>query len=435
MAALSRRLRRGARLLEAGTPATGAIRTLLASLDYAGDADAGVRRPDRAALLRAAAGMTRLFQLQSISAPGLRVFGAEIDPAAQKGATWDGPTASVSGTGTSTSQAFEACIGEAVELLSQYALHSDEPHWLRADPASVGATDALRAVLAPLAPDCDWLPATRLTDGAPTFVPVDLCLRRPESRRDFVAPYPLSIGCAAGPTASAATLHALLELIERDAAALWWRGGVRGHALSVEAMGDAAALLGTLRHGHAARRTWLLDITGDLPVPCVAAVSCRADGVWFAAGLAARTTMQAAACAAILELCQMELGGQVAAAKQREAGDTALNPRDHAHLRRQAGFSVAACQALHPLPPRASAATIDAADPGDAVSALVDRLAAQGLVPVAVDLTRPFLAIPVIRVICPGLEQEPSLHIGSRLAAQIARTGGAGAYTNGVSLM
>ena len=57
----------------------------------------------------------------------------------------------------------------------------------------------------------------------------------------------------------------------------------------------AEALLPRLRQRATRRRNWLLDITTDIGVPCVAAVSCGANGFGFAFGLAARPTLKASA--------------------------------------------------------------------------------------------------------------------------------------------
>ena len=76
-----------------------------------------------------------------------------------------------------------------------------------------------------------WFRATRSTDGSEVLLPADICLRRPPAQREFTPPFPLSIGSAAGPSREAAALHGLLELIERDAAALWWRGGQFGRSI------------------------------------------------------------------------------------------------------------------------------------------------------------------------------------------------------------
>ena len=59
-----------------------------------------------------------------------------------------------------------------------------------------------------------------------------------------------------------------------------------------------------------------------------------ADGFGFAFGLSARPTLEAAARAAITEMCQIELADAVIATKRSERGDAALNAQDRTHLRR-----------------------------------------------------------------------------------------------------
>ena len=96
-----------------------------------------------------------------------------------------------------------------------------------------------------------WYRATRLTDGCEVWLPADICLRRPPAQRDFTPPFPLSIGSAAGPSRDAAALHGLLELIERDAASLWWRGGQLARSIPPQHEAGIAVegLLRQLRHG------------------------------------------------------------------------------------------------------------------------------------------------------------------------------------------
>jgi hypothetical protein len=193
----------------------------------------------------------------------------------------------------------------------------------------------------------------------------------------------LSIGCAAGPSTDAAALHGLLELVERDAAAVWWRGGRRPRPLALEhpALADAAALLARLRQGGRGRRSWLLDITTDLGVPAVAAVSVGLDGAGFCCGLAARPGLAAACRAALLELCQMELALAVVAAKREEGGEAALNPRDLSHQARFTGIHAARCALLHPLgEPAAAEAAAPETTPAEALAGLKPAFRADGTV-------------------------------------------------------
>ena len=238
-----------------------------------------------------------------------------------------------------------------------------------------------------------WFRATRSTDGSEVLLPADICLRRPPAQREFTPPFPLSIGSAAGPSREAAALHGLLELIERDAAALWWRGGQFGRSIPPQHEAGIAAenLLRQLRHTAAARRrTWLLDITTDVGVPSVAAVSCRADGSGFAFGLAARPRLEAAVRSAITEMCQLELADSVVATKRSERGDGALNAQDRTHLRR-AMINADQCILLQPVAERATHLSIHATEASDIFGLIVQRLEKLGIETFCLDLTRRIL--------------------------------------------
>lgn len=430
--AAAERLRRGA-------GAQGDADPLLAMLGY--DAPGGTEDATlhRARLLEAAGFMVRLFALRAPDAPGLAVFGGEVD--LTRAAPWfPAPRQSVSGTGVSPGAAFEACIGEAVEFLSGLERDTDAAQFVTATPAGSQADAALFAMVCGLLRDSGlpeetrlaWTPARRLSDGAVVLLPADLCYRREPGRRVLTPPGPQSIGCAAASGFADAVLHGLLELVERDAAALWWRGGRRGRGIALEgtALEDAASMLRGLRAGMDTRRSWLLDITTDLGIPVAAAISVAADGRGFCCGTAARLTLGEACQAAIREMCQMELAHHVVQAKLQERGETALNPVDRAHVLRFTGIDAAACDLLHPS---GGPATPEA--DGGTLSALVDRLARSGLQPCAVDLTRPELGIPVARVMCPGLEQEPCAMVGNRLRQAMMETGGGGRHHDTVPLM
>jgi ribosomal protein S12 methylthiotransferase accessory factor len=248
----------------------------------------------------------------------------------------------------------------------------------------------------------------------------------------------LSIGSAAGPSWEAALLHGLLELIERDAASLWWRGGRRGRSIPPGDEADVMSriLLRQLRHTDTpSRRTWLLDITTDVGVPCVAAISCGADGFGLAFGLAARPKLETAARSAILEMCQIELALAVVAAKQRECGEAGLNEPDRIHLRRSTIINADQCALLQPVSEPSTHLEIATADPGVTLGLIVRRLEQLGIETFCLDLTRPHLAVPAARVIAPGLQLEPSEIVTARLADAIAQTGGGASYTGGVALM
>jgi ribosomal protein S12 methylthiotransferase accessory factor len=418
------------------------VRLLLEALGYANEAGPEIHH--RALLLKAASRFTRVFQLVAPDAPGMVAFGAEFDPAIADPMHAGSPLVGVSGVGVSVQDAFQGCIGEGIEYLSQLQTEADLR--LPANPgdptAGLGpqARDFLTGFSAHrLRPEIElsWHRVMRLTDDCEASLPADLCLRLPPAQREIKPPFPLSTGSAAGTSWAAAALHGVLELIERDAASLWWRGGNPAGSIPPqhEARDMAEALLPGLRQNASARRSWVLDITTDIGVPCVVAASCMPDGFGLALGLAARPTLKAAARSATLEMCQMELALAVVDAKCRERGEAALNERDLVHRRRATMIDADRCQLLQPGPPRAEHLDFSVSDPGAALRLIVDRLAQLGIETFGLDLTRPHLTVPVARVIAPGLQLEPSSIITKRLADMIALTGGGIKYTGGVALI
>src|SRR4029077_8814669 len=119
-----------------------------------------------------------------------------------------------------------------------------------------------------------------------------------------------------------AALHGLLELVERDAVALWWRGGCPARIVP-DASGSAT--LEHLRGGPTRRRSWLLDITSDVGVPVVVAASCNDDGFGLCCVFAARMTRAQAADAAVREMAQMELAYHLSNMKRQTRGDASLS--------------------------------------------------------------------------------------------------------------
>lgn len=422
---------------EAGVPPPDAAE-LLSLLGYL-DGNA-MAASHRVSLLRVAARLRRLFRIEAPDAPGLCFFGGEAETPGAGSAI-----ASFAGSGLDWKRAFESSVGEAIEYLSQLEAGNIDRDIGSFAGRAVLLDTAVKSFIAALLDHCGishsrpiaWIPATRLHGGGEVPLPLDLCLRRTAAAQDFSPPLRLSVGCAAGVSTIAATLHALLELVERDATAQWWRGGMRGHLLPLEwaASRDAALVLQRLRGNASSRRTWLLDITTDLGVPVVAAVSARQDGYGFAAGFACRPTMAAAATAALFELCQMELGLHLAQTKLRQNGDAALSTGDRAHLLRAQAIDTAACRLLHPGPPAGLAHDDDGADGDEAVlSRLVARLAAFGVETYVIDLTRPEFGVPVVRVIAPALQLDPCDIVSARLRDAMARCRNPGAEPAGVAL-
>lgn len=430
----------------AGSPAhvgDSELNAILARLEYLPrDRTEPSETRNRVALLQAAAGFSDVFQLTSRDAPGVTFFGADISAAGIDATFAHQARSSASGAGLSIRQAFESCIGEGIEYLSQFETALDRLRQGAIDDGLASFDPASRAVLSKVMRlsarrDVDWIDATQLSSGRSVPFPADLCLRRTPDRSALTPPFSLSSGCAAGTSFEMAALHGMLELVERDAASLWWRGGIRGRQVALEghAMAAAAAWVAQARRGVTARRTWLLDITTDMDVPCIVAMSCRDDGRGFACGLAARFSNEAAIRSALTEMCQMELAYAVVEQKRREGGEEALNEYDHRHIARSTLIDAASCELLHPVATGRAAAEFAPDTPARQLAALVERLSAKGVETFAIELTRPMFGIPVVRIAAPSLQMEPSDVATERLASARRRAGGGDPYTRGISLL
>ena len=398
-------------------------------------------------IVEAASLAGRMFLLRSPWAPGLRFVGAETKR--DSGADSSEVSFSLSGSGETLEDAFVSCVGEGIDRLAQIECPGDvtavasladvaDRVWPVA--AAIIEQDMARQAL-PVATPLAWVSGKPLDTGSTprssdhdVLLPADWCLRRMRGQQRLRPRTALSVGVAAGPTFDWAASRALLELIERDAASLWWMGGRRGKAVPADhpAMAEIRRLVGTLRQYAQDRRSWVLDITTDIGIPVVAALSCNMDGRQLAYGLAARLSLEDAARAAILELCQTELAILLAQIKQVETSQGNLQPTDRAHLERGAAIKADQCALLHPIEQNL---THSEKVVGPELPAIASAMGRCGIETALVDMTRPQFGIPVVRAVAPALQPMPSDTVTDRLRQALKDWGGGDCYTGGTSLM
>lgn len=253
-----------------------------------------------------------------------------------------------------------------------------------------------------------WLPARDLASGAELLVPAELveldtCRPAEPGRGCFTL---TTSGLAAGPTPAEAALHALLELIERDAVTLW---GLCDPITKAQSRLDLARVrrpdMRRLLDGLAAAGmlvgAW--DASSDLGVPTVLChLMPDRPGVHdlpvWEFGSACRPDPEAALLAAVLEAVQARLtqitGARDDIGRERYAQVAPERLERHrALLRRRGGRPLPE----PPWPPDLPAAAH--------LDRLLERLHAAGLETVAlVDLGRPEIGIPVVKLLVPGLE-------------------------------
>jgi ribosomal protein S12 methylthiotransferase accessory factor len=337
-------------------------------------------------------------------APGMVFAGARFSPASGS----RNSSMSAGAADTSRQMAFERCLGEIAETLSQFqAFQSDDliihPSITGSDP---GDTALFEEAYGVGIAEAGWIKGQEVLSQSECYVPASTCFRalggssKPEK--------PFSSGFAAGTTLTAAIEAATLELVERDAIALWWHGGRPPRRIEAPSVKGAQDILNSMRGGRSERQTVLLDLTTGLDVPVVAAVSSNRDGNDLAFGYAARLTWHMAVEAALKELAQMELGNFLADLKERSGKGDHLTAQEIKLLERRDILNLQS-------PPFICSPNCPSASHEEPETALDAVLAGNGVQRFIVDVTSPRLGVPAARVICPQLQPLPIIQKGSRL--------------------
>ncbi|MBD9373054.1 YcaO-like family protein [Rhizobium sp. ARZ01] len=214
-----------------------------------------------------------------------------------------------------------------------------------------------------------------------------------------------SNGCAAGATLDDAAIAGFLELVERDATALWWYGRhVRPAADLEEAEGVDKIREWLADRG---RSCHLLDLTTDFGIPVRAAISTDRAGGTVAIGTAAHFDPSRAAVASLTEMMQTLQSLDMRKAIPAASDDPFLFWLE----------AVNSCSMPHLLP--AAGNKRGKGDKATVSSPSLDRCTAlcrdRGLRLLMVDLTRPRVGVPVARVIVPGLRPQHTRFAAGRL--------------------
>ena len=207
-----------------------------------------------------------------------------------------------------------------------------------------------------------------------------------------------SNGCAAADSLDVAAARGFLELVERDATAIWWYGRHRRPQVNLDSLSGYDDLLSWL--DGRARQCHVLDITSDLGIPVFVAVSYEQDGSALALGFGAAFEPGEAVASALLEMCQMEISFEIF----RRQGPLSPHPGFSAWLE---AANAAACPWCQPAPSEAMDLGLKRASASFGAAAglepCLEVCAAHDLRMYIVDLTRSEFTVPVARVIVPGL--------------------------------
>jgi ribosomal protein S12 methylthiotransferase accessory factor len=258
-----------------------------------------------------------------------------------------------------------------------------------------------------------WAPLWSLTLRQTRYLPAAFCYYgHPDSARFFCAAD--ANGTAAGNTLEEAILQGLLELIERDAIAIWWYNRVPRPAVDLASF-DLPYVSSLLQHYRSmGRELWVLDLTHDLGVPVYAGVSRRVDRATedVIVSFGAHLDPVVALTRALTETNQF----LPALSRTRADGSTAYLYGDPDAIAWWNTATVAsqpyvAADRHQPARSRHDVPELSSSDITSDIELLTRRLGERGLEVLVLDQTRPDVNFPVARVVVPGLR-----HFWRRLA-------------------
>ncbi len=251
----------------------------------------------------------------------------------------------------------------------------------------------------------NWTPVWSLTEQRHRLLPTALLYFGAPAGPGPAFAYADSNGNAAGSTLEDAVLQGLLEVVERDAVALWWYNRMQAPGVDLDAFADP--WIEELRAVYAdlGREIWALDVTSDLRVPTMVALSRwpggRREGIMF--GFGAHLDPRVALRRALSEMNQM-LPAIVEIGPDGEYGwdddPDASRWFQHATLADQPYL------AADPQLPAWRPADYGYQPSDDLtrdVRTVQARLEGLGMQVLLLDQTRPDIGLPVVKVIVPGM--------------------------------
>ena len=126
--------------------------------------------------------------------------------------------------------------------------------------------------------EIDFSPVWSVTRDGPAYVPTSLLYYgKSASEREAHEFTADSNGCAAGNTLEEAVLQGFLELVERDAFAVWWYNRLSMPAVDLASFGDDYLDEASGYYRKFNREIWVLDVTSDFEIPVFVALSRRTD--------------------------------------------------------------------------------------------------------------------------------------------------------------
>ena len=253
--------------------------------------------------------------------------------------------------------------------------------------------------------EVEWTPVWSFTQRRHRYLPTSMLYSMSAEQRGPLDLFADSNGCAAGNSIEEAILQGFLELVERDAFAIWWYNQLQVPSVDLESFGDEYLSTASKYYADYEREVWLLDVTSDFAIPSFVAVSRRhnsqSENIIYGAG--AHFDPRIAALRALCELNQC-----LTWLPRSSVRDGRPQIDDPLALQWWKTGRLDDCPWLAPAPgsPKrkfsdyVSTATTDLRED---VENCRNAVESKGLEFLVLDQTRPDIGMPVVRVIVPGM--------------------------------
>lgn len=252
----------------------------------------------------------------------------------------------------------------------------------------------------------DWSPAWSLTHNKRRYVATGYCYYDYPFGHTPMFTRADSNGCAGGTTRAEAILQGFLELVERDAVAIWWYNRLRRPGVDLRRFGEQFLVDNETYWRSRGRALWALDLTSDFGIPVFAAMSRLTSGPFpgIAFGLGAHADARVALLRAVTEHNQLLPFVSSASLDPNvpSPGGTIVDWLRNASLETERYLAPAEDQPLRGY------SDYPAPGPGPSdlrreVERCVDLAAQRGLETIVHDHSRPDIDLAVVRVIVPGM--------------------------------
>lgn len=306
----------------------------------------------------------------------------------------------------------EPVVRDSYDALADDAVHpndcqlygerqfEDRHRWNAEQPSFQYVCDPLD----PAAP-IDWTPVWSLTRGRQRLLPTGMLYYNypQEFGRQYVRAD--SNGSAAGTSLEDAIVQGFLELVERDAVALWWYNRTRHPGVDLDAFHEPWMDEMSRAYTGLHREIWVLDITSDLDIPVMVALSRRTDkpAEDIVLGFGAHFDPQVALTRALTEMNQMLPSVANPGADGSGYGSTAPELQSWWRGATVAGHPYLAPDPGSPARVRDDYYYVPRDDLRKDVAAVDALVRARGMELLVLDQTRPDIELPVVKVVVPGL--------------------------------